>query len=41
MMDDEVKTVKRTVLTFLDAVKSTGGMMSVIIAVAMVLAQRV
>ena len=38
MMDDEVKTIKRQVYTFIDAVKATGGMMSVIITTALVLA---
>ena len=40
-MDDTVKTVSRQVLTFIDAAKATGGMMSVIFAVCMMLAQRV
>ncbi len=37
LMDDEVKTVKRQVVTLLDSLKSTGGFMSVIFVFAFVL----
>ncbi len=38
-MDDEVKTVSRKLMTFMDALKNAGGFMSVICVVALTLVQ--
>lgn len=39
-MDDEVKTVDRTVMSLLDAVKNAGGFMSVAFVAGLVLVQQ-
>ena len=38
-MDDEVKTVHRKLITFMDALKNAGGFMSVVFVVALSLVQ--
>lgn len=39
-MDDEVKTVDRTVMSLMDALKNAGGFMSVVFVTALVLVQQ-
>lgn len=39
-MDDEVKTMNRSLMTFMDALKSAGGFMSVAFVGALILVQQ-